>query len=180
MAALVEFASQLETEQLLLRSVQSCDAAFLHEILASPQVRKYLGGPVAKAQHEARFQSYLRGARGIGIWVVVLKAENAPCGLIVLNPHREHDAYEISYEFHPSHWGKGYATQAVNKVVEHAFTDIKLTCIVAETQSANKASIRLLISLNFQEMKRLERFGEEQVIYINQQKTGAEITLAPV
>jgi len=92
------------------------------------------------------------------------KSENNALGLIVLNPHTEGQDYEISYQFLPAYWGKGYAREAVSCVIKNALQITPLSRVIAETQSANLASIRLLKALGMHEVQRLERFGAEQVI----------------
>jgi len=160
----IAFAQQLETERLILRSVSKQDAAFFDALLGHPVARKYLGGPVPKEQRKVRFEAYLTGAQGIGIWLICLKANDSALGLVVLNPHQDGAEYEISYEFLPQYWGNGYAREAALKVIAHARDDIGLQSVLAETQTANLASVGLLQSLNMIEVLRLERFGAQQVI----------------
>ena len=88
-----------------------------------------------------------------------------PVGLIDLSPHKDGEDYEISYQFHPEIWGKGYAREAIACVVQHSLCNLKLGRIIAETQSENHASCRLLKHIKMIELKRLQRFGAEQIIF---------------
>ncbi len=94
-----------------------------------------------------------------------LGAQNRPIGLIELGLHKDGQDHEISYQFAPAYWGKGYAREAAHNVIGHAFEDAGLTRIIAETQSANAASCRLLQQLGMSEVVRLHRFGAEQIIF---------------
>lgn len=123
-----------------------------------------MGGVVAAEDRNARFRAYLQGAQGIGIWIVTANSNAEPVGLIVLNPHKDEPHYEISYEFHPDHWGNGFAKEATSRVIAHVLHDTPLKKLVAETQIANHASIRLLRKLDMLEVKRITRFETEQVI----------------
>lgn len=50
-------------------------------------------------------------------------------------------------------------------VVDYALDDLGLHRIIAETQSANTASCRLLERIGMHRVKTLQRFGAEQIIY---------------
>lgn len=49
--------------------------------------------------------------------------------------------------------------------MDYAFNTLKLTEIVAETQTSNRASCRLLEKLGMKFRETIQRFGEEQSIY---------------
>ncbi|MEK8034917.1 GNAT family N-acetyltransferase, partial [Ideonella sp. DXS29W] len=72
---------------------------------------------------------------------------------------------EVSYLFLPEHWGRGYARAAVKQALAYAFGTIGLRRVLAETQSANGASVRLLEHLGFCLVGNVNRFGAEQSIY---------------
>jgi ribosomal-protein-alanine N-acetyltransferase len=72
---------------------------------------------------------------------------------------------EVSYQLLPQWWRQGYATEVVQKIIQHAFADLALTKVVAETQTANIASCRLLEKVGMLREETLERFGAEQGIF---------------
>ncbi|MEL6303676.1 MAG: GNAT family N-acetyltransferase [Bacteroidota bacterium] len=51
---------------------------------------------------------------------------------------------EVWYIFHPNHWGKGYATEAVNAVLKFGFEKLKLHRIEAGCAVENIGSIKVL------------------------------------
>ncbi|WP_344842821.1 GNAT family N-acetyltransferase [Kribbella ginsengisoli] len=59
--------------------------------------------------------------------------------------------------------GKGYAQEAVGAVLRWLPGVVPDETVVATTQSANAASLRLLGKLGFAEVERFEEFGAEQV-----------------
>ena len=164
----MEFATHLEADQLALRPLAIDDAKFFDQLLSDAHVRAFLGGPVPEAQRIARFDAYLRGAKGVGIWLVCKSLDQEPIGLITLNQHQDGTNYEISYEFHPDCWGKGFAREAVNRVLQHALEDTALTEVIAETQKAHHASVRLLRTVRMIEIEQLERYGAQQLIFITE------------
>lgn len=55
----------------------------------------------------------------------------------------------IGYTIYNQHWGKGYATEAVNAIIDIAFKDHELHRVVAGIEPENKASIRVVKKLKF-------------------------------
>ncbi|MEP3638201.1 MAG: GNAT family N-acetyltransferase [Paracoccaceae bacterium] len=161
----MKFAQQVQTERLLLQPLRKRNLWFFCRLLGSKSVRFYLGGPVAWSQRFPRFKRYLAAPDFVGVWVVSLAERNQPIGLVELGPHKDGKDYEISYQFRPTFWGKGFANEAVQAVISHALNETDLERIIAETQSANSASCRLLCKLGMVEVERVERFGAEQIIF---------------
>lgn len=62
---------------------------------------------------------------------------------LILAPARFKKA-EISYSIHPIHWGKGYATEALNSGLHHAFMRLHLHRVEAGVAIENHKSIRVL------------------------------------
>lgn len=58
---------------------------------------------------------------------------------------------EIGYKFSSSHWRQGYATEAMEKVIEIIFKEQKLHRVMAWAVPENTASRRLLNRLHFEE-----------------------------
>jgi RimJ/RimL family protein N-acetyltransferase len=48
------------------------------------------------------------------------------------------------------HWGKGYATEAVRALIDHAFTDLDCEALQAAARVTNPASRRVLEKCGFQ------------------------------
>jgi ribosomal-protein-alanine N-acetyltransferase len=98
-------------------------------------------------------------------WAIRLKSDGEFVGMVSLGVHHDGTDTEISYLLLPEWWGQGYAKEAVRAVVDLALGDLGLPRVVAETQTANVASCRLLESLGMRLERRVERFGAEQAIY---------------
>ncbi|OJY78103.1 MAG: hypothetical protein BGP09_13195 [Rhizobium sp. 60-20] len=157
----------LDTERLHLRALQSTDSAFVGELIAHEEVRRFLGGPVPIAQREAVMAGCLASADGEIVWLVEAKNSRQRLGLISISYHRDGQDRELSYQFHPGAWGFGYATEAARRVLDYALKELQLDRLIAETQSANAASRRLLERVGMREAARLHRFGAEQLIYVS-------------
>ena len=57
---------------------------------------------------------------------------------------------EIGYWLGARHWGKGYATEAVRALIDHAFTDLDCEALQAAARVTNPASRRVLEKCGFQ------------------------------
>jgi RimJ/RimL family protein N-acetyltransferase len=154
----------IRTERLVLREPEARDRAACIELLASPEVNTYLGGPrprdeverempVAPEQHPGLFIVDLDGAM---IGQVILKRAE---GLRV--PAAAGKA-ELGYLFLPQAWGFGYAAEACAAALAWLASELPGEPVVLFTQSANARSMRLAAKLGFTEAERFEAWGAEQ------------------
>lgn len=121
-------------------------------------VRKFLGGPIKIEDISLKAQSTF--------WIIRNREDDAFIGTISLSPHHDGIDTEVSYQLHPNFWKKGIATEVLKEVIEYAFSSLKLNRLVAETQVANVASIRLLERVGMKKERNIERFGEVQSLYV--------------
>jgi RimJ/RimL family protein N-acetyltransferase len=63
---------------------------------------------------------------------------------------REGPAPEIGYWLGTKYWGKGYATEAVRALIDHAFTDLKHQSLQSSVRVTNPQSRRVLEKCGFQ------------------------------
>lgn len=154
------------TQRLHLRQILASDISFVGKLITHEEVRRFLGGAVPIAQYEATMSGYLSAGEGKMAWLVETMEARHPIGLIFISHHADGEDCELSYQFHPDAWGFGYATEAAMRIVEFALKDLRLKRLIAETQSANAASRRLLERLGMKELRRLHRFGAQQVVYV--------------
>ncbi len=64
---------------------------------------------------------------------------------------------ELGFLFSPTVWGKGYAREALQAVIDRAFRDRGHEEIRAEADPRNERCLRLLTHLGFRETGRAER-----------------------
>lgn len=152
----------LATKNCKLVSLDATHDALIHALYTNDKVRAYLGGTRTKSQIQVIYEEFLTMPY---YWAVYEKQTNTACGLICLDQHHDGEYYELSYQFLPEWWGKGYAKQCALAVLHYAFEQLKVDKIIAETQCANRASCRLLESIGMTIDKQVERFGAQQYIY---------------
>jgi RimJ/RimL family protein N-acetyltransferase len=145
----------LSTARLRLTPVQDHDLGALHAHWNDPLVARFLwdANPVPLAtvadliaRSHRTFQT-----SGWGLWALrpaSRPASDAPLiGVCGLCPLEHGPGVELLYSLAPSHWSQGLATEAATAVLTHAFDTLALPEVLATTDDANQASLRLLTRL---------------------------------
>ena len=80
--------------------------------------------------------------------ILVYFSERKPNGLLgwihLLPVQNDRKATEIGWRLKYSAWGNGYATEAAQVIITHAFSIADFNRIVAYTHSANNRSIKMM------------------------------------
>jgi [ribosomal protein S5]-alanine N-acetyltransferase len=161
----------LQTNRCNLRAPCAENSEQFFALNSNPEVRRYLGGLRSNVQINERFDLFLNSIGSY--WVVEQKNDQKFIGIVSLNLHHDGVDTEVSYEFLPAYWGKGFATETVLQVLEYALHELRLPRVVAETQIANEKSIRLLERIGMRFDREVERFGAKQAIYVTTFEPGA-------
>jgi RimJ/RimL family protein N-acetyltransferase len=152
----------LETERLILRQFSTGDAEFILELLNEPSFIQNIGDRGVRTLDDATayitsvpLASYAKN--GFGLYLVILKETNEPIGMCGLIKRDRLKDVDIGYAFLPKFWSRGYAVESTLAVKAYAKEVIGLKRMVAITDPANEASIRVLekIGLKFEKMIRL-------------------------
>jgi RimJ/RimL family protein N-acetyltransferase len=155
----------VRTDRLVLREPEVRDRAAFIELLASPEVGTYLGGPRPRDQLERE----MPGApeRLPGLFTVDLNG--AMIGQVILSRAKGHHTpaaaagkAELGYMFLPEAWGFGYAAEACAAALGWLDETLPGEPVVLFTQTANARSMRLAAKLGFTEVERYEAWGAEQ------------------
>jgi RimJ/RimL family protein N-acetyltransferase len=154
----------IRTERLVLREPEARDRAAFIELLASPEVGSYLGGPRPRDELERE----MPGApeRRPGLFTVDLRG--AMIGQIMFSRATGHGPpaatgqAELGYLFLPQAWGCGYAAEACTAALGWFAGALPGEPVVLFTQTANVRSMRLAAKLGFTEVERYEAYGAEQ------------------
>jgi RimJ/RimL family protein N-acetyltransferase len=158
----------LETERLTLRMWREDDFEDYAHICADADVMRYLGGkPLTR--HEAwRHMAFLIGhwhLLGYGHWAVEEKASGRVIGRLgFLNPEGW-PGFEIGWTLGRESWGKGYASEAAQRALRYAFTEMNREHVISLIHPDNKASIKVAERLGETLEGRMELFDHEVLIY---------------
>ena len=137
-----------ETARLLVRQLETNDVDSMFGIFSLPDVTRWMGDgePLTKELCEKWINISIRNyeTKGVGASAVIEKASGdfIGCGGIVYDSERQEP--EIIYAFHPSAWGKGYASELVPAMLNYGLTECGLTYILATIAEANKASAHVV------------------------------------
>jgi RimJ/RimL family protein N-acetyltransferase len=143
----------IETPRLLLREIISDDIHRIFLLDSNPEVMKYIGvKPVTEieaAEETIRKIRKQNQENGIARWAVVEKESNLLIGWSGLKFLTEplngfKNVYELGYRFLPEYWGKGFATEAAEAVLEYGFKVLNLNIIYACADIKNSNSCKIL------------------------------------
>ncbi|MBY0098092.1 GNAT family N-acetyltransferase [Mesobacillus maritimus] len=154
-----------ETKRCLINTLRTSDSEEVKRLFINPEVRKFLGGVPTVASMEGILNEMVDPTATSYYWVIREKNTNEFIGFVSLDPHHDGDDLELSYQLLPKWWGAGYGTEVVKRVLQFAFNELNLPKVVAETQSKNTFSCRLLERLGMELERTTIRFCAEQSIY---------------
>lgn len=145
---------QLETDRLLLRAVESNDAAVILSIFSDEEVTRYYDLYPYSNLEEAEalidfFAESFELERGIR-WGIVRKEDNqlmGTCGYVGLHRFRG----EIGYELNRRYWRQGIMRDALETIIDFGFDKLDLNRIEALVMIENVASAGLLKNIAFRE-----------------------------
>jgi RimJ/RimL family protein N-acetyltransferase len=158
------------TERLIVRPRALRDLDALLAMDAEPEVMRFIGdgSPPDPLTHRAELIEPIARDFGfmLGWWSVV--RQDAPdefLGCVCLVPLPGHDMVEIGWRFRTRAWGKGYATEAAQRLVHHAFGEAGLDAIVAVVKPQNARSLRVVAKLGLEADGTCIAYGEELLLF---------------
>ncbi|MBC2658588.1 MULTISPECIES: GNAT family N-acetyltransferase [unclassified Pseudomonas] len=150
-----------------LTPLRPTDVTNLVRLYTDPKVRTYLGGPLSQEAAVKRSILEVDSQREMPLWVIRTREAEQFAGIVSFDLHHDGADIEVSYELLPEYCGKGYATEALSFALLYAKDVMGLKRVIAETQSKNLASIRLLERVGMSLEREVTRFNEPQSIYVS-------------
>ena len=162
---------ELTTRRLVLRPFTLADHDEIHAIYADPEVMRYVGaGPHATlAETAAALRTYsdVLTRRGYSFLAVTERDGGAIVGDAGLHPFAGTGPdVELGYTLARSAWGRGYATEAAEALVDHAFGPLGLPRVLAQVEPANVASRHVLDKLGMEERGERLAYGRPHLLYV--------------
>ncbi len=161
----------LETTRLRLRQPRTSDFESIYALGRNPNVMRYITGKTqnreeAKTDLERRIRICEEQAdKGLGFWFAEEKDTGEFVGWFVLNNLDQTEEIEIGYRLLEEKWGKGYATEGSERIMEYAFKEIQLQEVVAVAIAANASSTNVMKKLGMQFIKTGRFYNVDCVYY---------------
>ena len=138
----------LETDRLILRRWTLGDFEDFAAMSADPRVMQFLA---VDGRPDSRFGSWrsLCGMvghwqlRGFGLFAVIERQTGTFVGRVGPWEPEGWPDFEIGWALRSEYWGRGYATEAVNRCIAHAFTDLNRSHLSSFILPENTRSIRV-------------------------------------
>jgi RimJ/RimL family protein N-acetyltransferase len=160
--------STLETERLVLRMFRESDTDAYAEMMADPEVMRFLGGKPMSRQEAWRSMAMLLGhwqLRGYGFWAVEERASGELVGRVGCWRPEGWPGLEVGWTLRRASWGRRYATEAARASLDYAFENLNLSRVISLIAPDNAASIRVAERLGEKPGEDWEIFGTKVVIY---------------
>jgi RimJ/RimL family protein N-acetyltransferase len=159
----------IETERLILRMFRESDTDAYAEMVADPEVMRFLGGGKPASREEAwRNMAMIVGhwhLRGYGMWAVEEKAGGEMVGRVGCWKPEGWPGLEVGWTLRRRFWGRGYATEAARASIDYAFTTLGQTRVISLIAPENVNSIRVAERLGEKPVGEWEVFGTKVIIY---------------
>jgi RimJ/RimL family protein N-acetyltransferase len=157
----------IETNRLVLRELDINDSENFFNLNSDPEVLKYTGDLPFSSIVDAKkflinYSDYKEN--GFGRWAVILKETESFIGWSGLKLNEE-NLVDIGFRFFKKEWGKGYATESAQAVLDYGFNTLELKEIIGRTSKDNISSIRVLEKLNMTFWKQDSFEGVEESVY---------------
>jgi ribosomal-protein-alanine N-acetyltransferase len=138
----------LMTGRLLLRYPQLDDAAPIFAVVSSAQFPEQL--PLKEIDAESGIEGWLKRlqagwtAGAVFSWILEDRETGQMLGQVTLSRVEGDKRWALAFWIHPDHWGEGYATEGVERLLAFGFEQLEAGEIWAGAGDWNKASCRVL------------------------------------
>jgi len=140
----------ISTDRLLLRQFAADDVDALYGWRSHPDVSKYQNWerpfPRAEAVRLVDELVAVDGPANDEWWMaaVVETSTGQVIGDLALHLEWQGRSAEVGYNFHPDHWGKGYAVESLDALISYLFDVRSVTRVFGMLHPENRASAQVL------------------------------------
>ena len=155
---------QLETQRLLLRTMDESDFAALYLIFTDPNVMAAFNHPLFTHEQMQRWlERNLDHQKeyGYSLFSVILKETGELIGNCGLEQMEDMNAAELGYDLRSDFWNQGYATEAARAVRDYAFDLLKLPQLISLIRVGNLSSRRVAEKVGMTLAEEFTRHGTQ-------------------
>lgn len=139
-----------QTERLILTELSLNDAAFILELVNTPEWIRFIGERNIRTLENAReYIQKILDNPDVRYWVVKLADQKFSIGIITFIKRDYLEHWDIGFAFLSEFINKGYAYEATMAVLNDLIHDPSHNHILATTLKENSRSIKLLEKLGF-------------------------------
>ena len=159
----------LETPRLRLRMFRQADFEAYADMLADPQVARYLshGQPLSRPdawRHMAMLLGHWQ-LFGFGPWAVEERASGELVGRIGPYCPAGWPGLELIWTIRRQSWGQGYATEGAGAALAYVFQQMARERVISLIRPENTASIRVAEKIGQRLQERIDFHGGEALVY---------------
>lgn len=152
-----------QSDRLIFRAWQDGDLESFHAINSDPQVMRYVGDgqvwQIGRTQQFIESASEMLDRSGVCQWALVDRTSDCLIGFCGLVDGA--DVPEIGWRLARDYWGRGFATEAANAILNHAKDVLGISRVMATVQTENAASVRVIEKLGMTLDRTVQRNGRQ-------------------
>ena len=160
----------LESARLYLKEFTIDDAENFFRLNSDPDVMKYILTPMTDInviiKSIKKIRKYYIENPGFGVWAGFVKESDEFIGFFELAHLDNTEEIEVGYRLLKEHWGKGYATEMTQVLIEYGFNKMDLKEIVGITHPENIASQNVLLKSGLTYVKDAVFYGFLDKYYV--------------
>ncbi|MEM8564497.1 MAG: GNAT family N-acetyltransferase [Pseudomonadota bacterium] len=141
-----------ESERLICRRWTSNDLDAIYDVYSDEEGSRWVddGTPITREECEQWLVTTIKNyeQRGYGMFALDEKSSGRTIGFCGLVHPNGQILAEVKYAFLRSHWGKGFASEAIPRLLSYGTKYHQLTEIIATVDRENMASQRVLQKSN--------------------------------
>ncbi|WP_462157290.1 GNAT family N-acetyltransferase [Pseudoalteromonas sp. GB56] len=176
-----------DSERLTYRLMSLEDGDLFYELDQDPAVMKHINGGKASTREDIdnvalpRLAKYLNPEKGWGLWQVTEKSSQQFLGWILVRPYQFFSEQphwhnlELGWRFKQMTWGKGYATEAAQHILNTLAAQSNATHFCAIAEEANLGSVAVMKKLGMQYVRSYthhDPMGDWDVVYYEKNVAG--------
>jgi len=147
--------SHLHSERIYYRQLEEKDYDAVYQLRYDPRVRRFISSEYEKSDeavsHFIRDSKIKTENAELVMWCMEEKSTQQVIGIIgYFRLYPEHHRAEIGYVLLHDQWGKGFASEAVERISQYGFEEMNLHTIEARVSPLNIGSVKALEKNGYQ------------------------------
>jgi [ribosomal protein S5]-alanine N-acetyltransferase len=158
----------IETKRLIIKEYSYKDIPALNKIFSNSKTMSFWPAPFTEQQTENWVHININRYEeaGFGRWAVIIKETNelvGDCGIMIseIDGKQEKD---LGYIFHYPYWQKGYAVEAAEACMKHAFNNLAIERLCANMAFDHIASRKVAEKIGMKKEKEFHNSRNRNIL----------------